>query len=85
MSDNRSKRDSMSLEEATVSNMWGIAAIVEVLEVSCSNALLNGRIGVSLNAYGRSRPVRADVSHSVKRLMANIKDSKQVMIIRLDY
>ena len=32
MSDNRSKRDSMSLEEATVSNMWGIAAIVEVLE-----------------------------------------------------
>jgi len=32
MSENRSKRDSMSLEEATVSNMWGIAAIVEVLE-----------------------------------------------------
>ena len=26
------KRDSMSLEEATVSNMWEIAAIVEVLE-----------------------------------------------------
>ena len=32
MSDQRPKRDSMSLEEATVSNMWEIAAIVEVLE-----------------------------------------------------
>jgi hypothetical protein len=30
--DQRPKRDSMSLEEATVSNMWKIAAIVEVLE-----------------------------------------------------
>ena len=28
----RPKRDSMSLEEATVSNMWEMAAIVEVLE-----------------------------------------------------
>ncbi len=32
MSDQRPKRDSMSIEAATVSNMWGIAAIVEVLE-----------------------------------------------------
>ena len=32
MSDQRPKRDSMSLEEATVSNMWEIEAIVEVLE-----------------------------------------------------
>jgi hypothetical protein len=32
MSDPRPKRDSMSIEEATVSNMWEIAAIVEVLE-----------------------------------------------------
>ena len=32
MSDDRSKRESMSLEEVTVSNMWEIAAIVEVLE-----------------------------------------------------
>ena len=32
MSDQRPKRDSMSIEEATVSNMWKIAAIVEVLE-----------------------------------------------------
>ena len=32
MSDDRPKRDNMSLEEATVSNMWEIAAIVEVLE-----------------------------------------------------
>jgi hypothetical protein len=32
MNDHRAKRDSMSIEEATVSNMWEIAAIVEVLE-----------------------------------------------------
>jgi hypothetical protein len=32
MSDQRPKRDSMSLEEATISNMWEIAAIVELLE-----------------------------------------------------
>ena len=32
MSDDRPKRETMSVEEATVSNMWGIAAIVEVLE-----------------------------------------------------
>ena len=28
----RPKRETMSVEEATVSNMWEIAAIVEVLE-----------------------------------------------------
>jgi hypothetical protein len=32
MSDDRPKRDTMSLEEVTISNMWEIAAIVEVLE-----------------------------------------------------
>jgi len=32
MSTNRPTRDTMSLEEATISNMWEIAAIVEVLE-----------------------------------------------------
>ena len=32
MSDQRPKRDTMSIEEATVSNMWELAAIVEVLE-----------------------------------------------------
>ena len=32
MSNDGPKRDTMSLEEATVSNMWEIAAIVEVLE-----------------------------------------------------
>ncbi len=32
MSGDRPKRESMSLEEATVSNMWEIAAIVDVLE-----------------------------------------------------
>jgi len=32
MSDQFPKRETMSIEEATVSNMWEIAAIVEVLE-----------------------------------------------------
>lgn len=32
MNDQHSTRDSMSLEEATISNMWEIAGIVEVLE-----------------------------------------------------
>jgi len=32
MDDARPKRDSMSIEEATVSNMWKIAANVEMLE-----------------------------------------------------
>ncbi len=32
MSDNRPKRESMSVAEATVSTMWEIAAIVEELE-----------------------------------------------------
>ena len=32
MSEDRPKRESMSIEEAAVSNMWEIAAIVEVLE-----------------------------------------------------
>jgi hypothetical protein len=32
MSTDRPKRDSMSLEETTVSNMWEIAAIVDLLE-----------------------------------------------------
>ena len=32
MSTDRPTRDSMSIEEAMVSNMWEIAAIVEVLE-----------------------------------------------------
>jgi hypothetical protein len=32
MTDNRLRRETMSLEEATISNMWEIAAIVELLE-----------------------------------------------------
>jgi hypothetical protein len=32
MSIERSKRDTMSLEKATISNMWETAAIVELLE-----------------------------------------------------
>ena len=32
MSDDRPKRETMSIEEAAVSNMWEIAAIVEILE-----------------------------------------------------
>ena len=32
MSNDRPKRDSISIKEATASNMWEMAAIVEVLE-----------------------------------------------------
>ena len=32
MNNERPKRDSMSLEDATISNVWEIAAIVEMLE-----------------------------------------------------
>jgi len=32
MNGRRSKREAMSVEEATISNMWEIAALVEVLE-----------------------------------------------------
>ena len=32
MSTDRPKRDAMSIEEATISNMWEVAAIVEVFE-----------------------------------------------------
>jgi len=32
MSNNRPKRETMSIEEATISNMWEIAATVEALE-----------------------------------------------------
>jgi len=32
MGEKRELRDTMSIEEATVSNMWKIAAIVEVFE-----------------------------------------------------
>jgi hypothetical protein len=32
INDQSPKRDTMSIEEVTVSNMWEIAAIVEVLE-----------------------------------------------------
>jgi len=42
MNDDRPKRDSMSIEEATVSNMWEIAAIVEISE----------RTGLSLKGKG---------------------------------
>jgi len=33
MSSDRPKRDSISIEEATISNMWEIAAIVELLDL----------------------------------------------------
>jgi hypothetical protein len=41
MCDQRPERESMSIEEATVSNKWEIAAIVEVLEQKglCTHAV----------------------------------------------
>jgi hypothetical protein len=39
MSTDRPKRDSMSIEEATVSNMWEIAAVVELRQRSCRGCM----------------------------------------------
>lgn len=46
MSTERPKRETISLEEATISNMWEIAAIVEALERkgSCTNQELYDNI-----------------------------------------
>jgi hypothetical protein len=60
MSDDRPKRDSMSLEEATVSNMWEMAAIVEVLErkglcTSKAHTLLRGTSGETTWATANRR------------------------------
>jgi hypothetical protein len=47
MNDDRPKRDSMSIEEATVSTMWEITAIVELLEQKglCTKQDLHAIIG----------------------------------------
>jgi hypothetical protein len=34
MSNDRPTRDSMSIEEATISNMWEMAAVVEALQLN---------------------------------------------------
>ena len=52
MSTDRPKRDTMSLEEATVSNMWEIIAIVEVLERKGCRIV---RHQPRMNAHTRSR------------------------------
>ena len=49
MSEHRPKREGMSIEEATIFNMWEMAAIVEVLE---RKGLV--RINGGGNTYARS-------------------------------
>ena len=57
MNDNRPKRESMSLEEATISNMWEIAALVEVLERKglCTKQDLYDIIGELRNKNPKAR------------------------------
>jgi len=57
MSNDRPKRQSMSLEEATISNMWEIAAIVELLEKKglCTKQDLYDIIGELRNKTPRAR------------------------------
>ena len=61
MSDNRPTRDTLSRKEATISNMWEIAAIVELpeqnsltsyMENGMRNALLIAILLVSSRGYG---------------------------------
>ena len=57
MGTDRPKRQSMSLEEATISNMWEIAAIVEVLERKglCTKQDLSDIIGEFRKKSPRAR------------------------------
>ncbi len=57
MSEERSKRTTISLEEATISNMWEIAALVEVLERKglCTKQDLYDIIGELRNKIPRAR------------------------------
>lgn len=62
MSDDRPKRETMSIEEATVSNMWEITAIVEVLERKgpCTKEDLYG-----ITTEFRSKNPHASISDTV--------------------
>jgi len=57
MNDQRPTRDSMFIEEATVSNMWEIAAIVEGLERE-SGVLYYGSEHRSRGAPGGTLPTK---------------------------
>jgi predicted CoA-binding protein len=61
MNDQRPRRDSMSLDEATVSSMWEIAAIVDIVEVLERKGLLPELSGHSatLAAVGVAEEERA--------------------------
>ena len=55
-SDQRTKRDTISIEEATVSNLWEIAAIVEVLERTgfCTKSVFLRKISQNQQLLGNS-------------------------------
>lgn len=58
MSTDRPKRESMSIEEATISNMWEIAALVEILE---RNGLCTKQDLFDIIAEFRKRNPRAKI------------------------
>ena len=62
MSEDRPKRETMSVEEATVSNMWEIAALVELLE---RKGLCGKQDLYSIIAEFRSKNPRARIPETV--------------------
>ena len=59
MSDDRPKRDTMSIEETTISNMWEMAAISHMLETAASSMDMVSRLGrSSLMGCSQQIPVR---------------------------
>ena len=51
MSTDRPKRETMSIEEATISNMWEIAALVEVLEQKEPGDICSMTVMLSTNKH----------------------------------
>lgn len=69
MCDQRPKRERMSVEEATVSNKWEIAAIVEVLEQKglCTHAVrplpASWTPGTLVNDRSLPKPIVSPIRH----------------------
>jgi len=74
MSSDRPKRETMSLEEATISNMWEIAALVEVLE---KKGLCTKRELFDTIAELRKRNPRAALKRSSLRRMFSLRPKRK--------
>ncbi|MBU6482060.1 MAG: hypothetical protein KGS09_16110 [Nitrospirae bacterium] len=67
MSNDRHKRETMSLEEATISNMWEIAAIVEVLEQFGGINEMGKYIGPNTTNRVRTRALKRKTRNALRR------------------